>query len=240
MNDTGVLVVLNGQNPKLKMPVLVSGADGTVYSDELAAKDDGFAIPGADQGEAAGDAMEQRQLRQAQVQANMRILDNNRFGGSGDQIRNWFLQLQSSIMTLRRKLMDLRNDMKTDLAGVKQGMERGFEIVNGNMRRYAMQATVARRVRTREGMEMLATAAVGGGELAMHTATGGAAIWPALAMTNPPTLMPHPKSLYDLWNEYLNGVGGESLQGFSPLLSEGVSSISIPEGRWCGIWFANW
>ena len=70
-----------------------------------------------------------------------------------------------------------------------------------------MQATVARRVRTSEGMEMLATAAVGrGGELA--TATGRAAIGPALAMTNPPTLMPHPKSLYDLWNEYLNGVGG--------------------------------
>ncbi len=139
LNDTGVLVVLNGQNPILKMPVLVSGADGTVYIDELAAKDDGFAIPGAAQGEAdanaaAGDAMEQRQLRQAQVQANMRILDNNRFGGSGDQIRNWFLQLQSSIMTLRRKLMDLRNDMTTDLAGVKQGMERGFKIVNGNTR----------------------------------------------------------------------------------------------------------
>jgi hypothetical protein len=118
------------------------------------------------------------------------------------------------MMTLRREVMDLRNDMKTDLAGVKQGMERGFEIVNGNMRRYAMQASAVRRVRTSEGMEMLATAAAGGTELAMHTATGGAAIGPALAMMNPPTLMPHPKSLYDLWNEYLNGVGGESLQGF--------------------------
>ena len=103
-----------------------------------------------------------------------------------------------------------------------------------------MQATVARRVRTREGMEMLATAAAGGTELDMHTATGGAAIGPALAMTNPLTLMPHPKSFYDLWNEYLNGVGGESLQGFSPLLSEGGSSTSIPGGRWCGIWFATW
>ncbi len=154
LNDTGVVVV-NGQNPILNMPILVSGADGTVYIDELAGEDDGFAIPGAAGGEAdadavagsndrseeagaAGDAMEQRQLRQAQVQANIRILDNNRFGGSGDEIRNWFLQLQSGIMTLRRQLMNLRNNMKTDLAGVKQGMERGFEIVNGNMRRYAM------------------------------------------------------------------------------------------------------
>jgi hypothetical protein len=143
-------------------------------------------------------------------------------------------------MTMRRELIDLRNETKTDVAGVKQGMEGRFEIVNGNMRRYAMQASVVRRVRTSEGMEMLATAAVGGTELAMHSATGGAAIGPALAMTNPPTLMPHPKSLYDLWNEYLNGMGGESLHGFSPLLNEDGSSTSIPGGRWCGIWFATW
>jgi hypothetical protein len=100
LNDTGV-VVLNGQNPVLKMPVLVSAADGTVYIDELAGVDDGFTIPGAAGGEAyadavvgrndrseeagaAGDAMEQRQLSQAQVQANMRMLGNNRFAGSGD------------------------------------------------------------------------------------------------------------------------------------------------------------
>ena len=32
---------------------------------------------------------------------------------------------------------------------------------------------------------------------------------PALAMMNPPSLMPNPKSLFDLWDEYdLNGVGG--------------------------------
>ncbi len=126
--------------------------------------------------------------------------------------------------------------MKTEIDGVKQGMERGFEIVNGNMKRYAMQASVARRLRTTAGMEMLATAAVRGEELAMGSG-GGAAIGPALAMTNPPTLMPQPKSLYDLWNEYLNGVGGESLQGFSPLLSEGGSNTG---GRLCGIWFATW
>ncbi len=125
------------------------------------------------------------------------------------------------------------------MAGVKQGMEQGFEVVNGNMRQYTMQATVVQRLRTSEGMELFATAAVGGGELA--TATWGAdMIGPALAMTNPLTLMPHQKCLYDLWNEYLDGVWGESLQGFSPLQSEGGSSISIPEGRRCGIWFATW
>jgi hypothetical protein len=44
---------------------------------------------------------------------------------------------------------------------------------------------------------------------------------PALAMTNAATLMPNPRSLFDLRNEYLHGVGGESLQGFTPKSSEG-------------------
>ena len=59
----------------------------------------------------------------------------------------------------------------------------------------------------------------GGGQKAQDIAqsifgrTGGAAmeLAPALAMMHPPTLMPKPKSLYDLcnlWDEYLNGVGG--------------------------------
>jgi hypothetical protein len=30
---------------------------------------------------------------------------------------------------------------------------------------------------------------------------------PALAMTNPATLMPNPKSLFDLWTEYVHVVG---------------------------------
>ncbi len=47
LNNTRV-EVLNGQNPIfLKMLVLVSEADRDVYIDELAGKDDGFAIPGA-------------------------------------------------------------------------------------------------------------------------------------------------------------------------------------------------
>ena len=48
-----------------------------------------------------------------------------------------------------------------------------------------------------------------------------ALLQPALAMTNAATLMPNPRSLFDLRNEYLHGVGGESLQGFTPKSSEG-------------------
>ena len=111
------------------MPVLVSGAEGTVYIDELVG-DVGFGVPGNaggggavddavagrgvvdDEGEAAGvSAGEDEQRRPQGGQLNMRILDNNRFGGtSGDQLRNWFLQLQSGMMTLRHDQIDMRND----------------------------------------------------------------------------------------------------------------------------------
>jgi hypothetical protein len=140
--------------------------------------DVGFSVPGDaggggavagrgvdDEGKAAGVPAGKDERRRLQGrQLSMWILDNNRFG---NQLRNWFLQLQSGMMTLRRDQINMRNEMKTEIAGVKQGMEQGFEIVNGNMKQYAMQASMAQRVRTIAGMEMLATAAAGGEELAM-------------------------------------------------------------------------
>ena len=72
-----------------------------------------------------------------------------------------------------------------------------------------------------------ANAAASGGADQGPEALKRALLQPALAMTNPATLMPNPCSLYDfLWNEYLHGVGGESLQGFSPKSSESRLSIS--------------
>ena len=62
---------------------------------------------------------------------------------------------------------------------------------------------------------------------------------PALAMMNPLLLMPNPKSLFDLWDEYLTGVGGESLQGSSLKLSEGGSSTNTPGGRLFGMLFES-
>ena len=60
----------------------------------------------------------------------------------------------------------------------------------------------ARRLATTAvGIDLLAGAATGTVGAAMELA-------PALAMMNPPSLMPNPKSLFDLWDEYLNGVGG--------------------------------
>ena len=54
-----------------------------------------------------------------------------------------FYKLQSGMMTLRRDQIDMRNDTKTEIARVKQGMKQGFEIVNGNMKQYVMQVSVA-------------------------------------------------------------------------------------------------
>ena len=54
---------------------------------------------------------------------------------------------------------------------------------------------------TASGMDLLAGAAATG-------TVGASTLAPALAMMNPPSLMPNPKSLFDLWDEYLNGVGG--------------------------------
>ena len=61
----------------------------------------------------------------------------------------------------------------------------------------------------------------------------------SLTVTYPPTLMPHPKSCNDLCTDYLTGVGGRRLLGFSPKLSKGTSCVSTPRGTLSGIPFAT-
>ena len=53
----------------------------------------------------------------------------------GNQMRNYMLQLQSGILSLRRENIELRNEMER----LHQGMERGFATINGNIKRVAMQ-----------------------------------------------------------------------------------------------------
>ena len=171
--ETGIIIA-DGQNPILRMPVLVSGDQGAVYIDEL------NSVAGE---RGAGEAQQQED------QQNLRVLDSNRTGG--DQIRNWMLQLQSGLLSLRRENMELRNELGTLRLSLEQRLERGFDTVNGNVRRIGAQAA-SRRV---QGAPT-------------DTAGGATVLGAALAMTNPHTLMPNPKSLYDLWTEYLTGVGG--------------------------------
>ena len=83
------------------------------------------------------------------------------------------------------------------------------------------------------GLDFLAGAA---------TRTMGAAmeLAPALARTNPPTLSPNPKSLFNLWDEYLNGIGGVNLQGCSLNPSKGGSSKVFPTEGCVGYRKNNW
>jgi hypothetical protein len=187
--ETGVVVKV-GKNPILKMPVLISGNQGTVYIDEIPIVAAPVVVDIAGTG-GGGDGK----------QINMRVFDNTRTLG-GDQMRNYILQLHA-IMSLRRENIELRTEFERRFdVLLSQFVERGFAPVNGNIRRVAMQP-VRRRVTTATGIDLLAGAAT--------TGTVGAAteLAPALAMMNPPKLMPRsPKSLFDLWDEYINGVGG--------------------------------
>ena len=65
------------------------------------------------------------------------------------------LHLQSSVMSLRREQIELRSD----IANLKQFVERGFATVNGNIKRVAMQPV--RHVATTTGIDLLARAADG-------------------------------------------------------------------------------
>ncbi|KAI2493858.1 hypothetical protein MHU86_20654 [Fragilaria crotonensis] len=93
-------------------------------------------------------------------------------------------------------------------------MERGFEVMNGNMRRIALQPA-------RQRLVTATTAAAGGAATGEGTAAADAAATGELALLACPrhdeSCHPDadPKSLYDLWHEYLHGVGGKTREAFS-------------------------
>jgi hypothetical protein len=124
--ETGV-VIEEGKNPILKMPVLVSGNQGTVvYIDEIPVV---APVDNVEVAATAGGGGEQ---------INLRVLENTRTFG-GDQMRNYILQLQSGILSLRRENIELRNEFERRFDVLSQLIERGFATVNGNVRRVAMQ-----------------------------------------------------------------------------------------------------
>ncbi|KAI2494677.1 hypothetical protein MHU86_19856 [Fragilaria crotonensis] len=114
-------VILDGQNPIAKVPIIVSGNQGTVFIDEIPRLPDleGFAA-GANNNNVDdnGGALQGLNARRL----NMRILENNQI--SGDKLQNWMLQLQSGFMSLRRENVELRSE----IAGIMQAMERDFKL----------------------------------------------------------------------------------------------------------------
>ena len=102
---------------------------------------------------------------------HMQLLDNNRISGDTPQT-SWMLQLQSGFMSLRRENLELRNE----ISAMTLSMERGFQIVNSNVRRVALQP--AQRCDT---TSMVRT-------VTMTDATAAAALAPAMVKELPKTL----------------------------------------------------
>ncbi|KAI2508147.1 hypothetical protein MHU86_6320 [Fragilaria crotonensis] len=118
------------------------------------------------------------------------------------------LQLQSGFMSLRHE-----NVERSEIAGIMQAMERGFQIVNGNMRRMALQPSRRRAVLT-TATTTNANDGAENGEGTDDVAGERALLAPALAMTNPATLMPNPK-VFTTCGLNIYTSRGESLQGCS-------------------------
>ncbi|KAI2492284.1 hypothetical protein MHU86_22256 [Fragilaria crotonensis] len=114
--------------------------------------------------------------------------------GTNATVRNQLIGVQSCLLSMRQENLELKNAMNS----MKVNMERSFQMVNGNIRRLAM-----RPVRNLAA----ATATMGQQEPVppqqqQDTAAGGDH---AMMLA---TLMPTPRSLHDLWQEYQHGVGG--------------------------------
>ena len=91
-----------------------------------------------------------------------------------------------ALLAMRQEKLEL----KPSLTAMKVCLERGFEVVNGKVRRIALQPVL--RVAAPNVVDWR-------GEADMGAAND-------LSMVA--TLMPTPISLHDLWSEYLHGVGG--------------------------------
>ncbi len=89
--------------------------------------------------------------------------------------------VQSVLLAMRQENLEL----KTSLSAMKVNLERGFDLVNGIVRQIALRLAAPVMV------------VHGGGEADMGAASN-------LAMMAPQ--MPTPRSLHDLWSEYLHGV----------------------------------
>jgi hypothetical protein len=114
--------------------------------------------------------------------------------GTNVTVRNQLIGVQSCLLSMRQENLELKHAINA----MKVNMERHFQMVNGNIRRLAMRP--ARNLATATGIvgqqqeppprpQQFGAA---GGDHAMMLAT----------------LMPTPRSLHDLWQEFQHGVGG--------------------------------
>jgi hypothetical protein len=187
IEEAGVKVE-EGINLIIKTPVIISGDQGVVYMDELPLS------------EPMNFETEQQQTRNSNVIEGRMVNEQVR---SGDQLRNWMLAIQSGLLSLRRENMEIKSEMAAMKSTMMSTIERGFGVVNGNIRRVAAQpAQRMGSVQPQLPHEMETLAPATGIRTGTSTGPG-----PSM-MSHPATLMPTPRNLHDLWNEYIFGVGG--------------------------------
>ncbi len=181
----------------LKVQIIVSGDQGTVYMDKLpmVGVDDQVAAAGGrnilDGGDRSGGAAAATVApRNNEGVVGNRLLDGH--GPSGDQMQNWMLAVQSGIHSLQRENVEIKGAM----ARLSTTVEQGFSIVNGIIRRLGNRPGT--RVMT-TGLQEERPHAGGLDALVQAAAVGadGARGPDALPMTNA-TLMPTPRSLHNL------------------------------------------
>jgi hypothetical protein len=114
--------------------------------------------------------------------------------GTNASVRNQLVGIQSCLLSLRQENLELKTIMQT----MKVNLERNFGIVNGNVRRIAIRPArlVAAAATANVGQNQ------GGVAPQLQNAVGDRAMMPAAS------LMPTPRSLHDLWQEFHHGVGG--------------------------------
>ena len=121
-------VGLESENLILKVQIIVSGDQGTVFMDELpvVGVDHQVAAAGGQNNPDGGDRSEgaaaAAALRNNNVVGN-RLLDGH--GRSGDQMRNLILAVQSGIHSLRRENV---LEIKGAMASLSTTVEHGFSI----------------------------------------------------------------------------------------------------------------
>jgi hypothetical protein len=187
IEEAGVRVE-EGINLIIKTPVIISGDQGVVYMDELPLS------------EPMNFETEQQQTRNSNVIEGRMVNEQVR---SGDQLRNWMLAIQSGLLSLRQENMEIKSEMAAMKSTMMSTIERGFGVVNGNIRRVAAQpAQRMGSVQPQLPHEMETLAPATGIRTGTSTGPG-----PSM-MSHPATLMPTPRNLHDLWNEYIFGVGG--------------------------------
>jgi hypothetical protein len=174
LTASGIDVNAENFNPIRRVPVVISGDEGSVFIDAIFEEDQGGANLRA--GAAAGGVVG----GQAGVNAQL-------------------MALHSLVTQVRREVHEIKLTQASDRAWIQRTMG----VVNTNMRRLEVSASVGRRW----GAIQQGVGGNGAGNGNDETQVAVAGLQ-SLARSANASLSPCPRSLYDLWTEYIHGIGG--------------------------------